>query len=255
MMGIVMTSQIPLHATLMVETVVELTLTHTIVMCAHVLKKLIVHQQQVCINILEFPFLDFMKYTFFFFFIQDDSHLCHETTRRILLQLMMIKWGLFGLGDGTAGTFLANHYSILGPYFGNTNGNDWPHSPFVNEPTPLELDFNEKMMKITEMMSNGTLENVSILDLPAFGSSVARLDKHHRMMSNWPTEVNFEILKHNEEDRLVLLTEYKNLLDDWENYMIKAKSLYISHTGRNSEIEIWAGFGPVGNTEEKIGPL
>ena len=50
MMGIVMTSQIPLHATLMVETVVELTLTHTIVMCAHVLKKLIVHQQQVCIN-------------------------------------------------------------------------------------------------------------------------------------------------------------------------------------------------------------
>ena len=62
MMGIVMILQIPLNATLMVETVVELTLTHTIVVCAHVLKKkLTVHQQQVCINVLEFPFLDFIK--------------------------------------------------------------------------------------------------------------------------------------------------------------------------------------------------
>ena len=121
----------------------------------------------------------------------------------------------------TAGTFLANHYATLGPYFGDKNGNDWPHSPFVNEPTQLELDFNEKMMKITEIMSNGTLEDVSILDLPAFGSSVARFDKHHRIMSNWPTEVNFEIFKHNQKDRLVLLTEYKDLLEDWENYMIK----------------------------------
>jgi hypothetical protein len=36
------------------------------------------------------------------------------------------------------------------------------------------------------------------------------------------------------------------------------KSLYISHAVINfygTEIEIWAGFGPVGNTEKKIGPI
>ena len=36
---------------------------------------------------------------------------------------------------------------------------------------------------------------------------------------------------------------------------IQAKSLYISHAMSNfhgTEIEIWAGFGPVGNTEKKI---
>ena len=35
-----------------------------------------------------------------------------------------------------------------------------------------------------------------------------------------------------------------------------AKSLYRSHAGRHfygTENEIWAGFGPVGNTEKKIG--
>ena len=38
--------------------------------------------------------------------------------------------------------------------------------------------------------------------------------------------------------------------------MSKTKSLYRSHAGRHfygTENEIWAGFGPVGNTEKKLG--
>ena len=40
--------------------------------------------------------------------------------------------------------------------------------------------------------------------------------------------------------------------------MIVSKSLYISLAVSNfyeTEIEIWAGFGSVGNTEKKIGPI
>ena len=43
-----------------------------------------------------------------------------------------------------------------------------------------------------------------------------------------------------------------------EQEAIQAKSLYISRAESNfhgTEIEIWAGFGPVGNTEKKIGPI
>ena len=37
-----------------------------------------------------------------------------------------------------------------------------------------------------------------------------------------------------------------------------SKSLYTSYRVSNfytTEIQIWAGFGPVGNTEEKVGPI
>ena len=107
----------------------------------------------------------------------------------------MIEWGIYKLVNEPAGMFLAEHYSTLGPYFGDKSGHDWPQNPFQNNPTQLELAFNQHMEQITEKMSNGRLKNVSILDLPAFGSSIPLLQKHHKIEPNWPIEVNFEILK------------------------------------------------------------
>ena len=48
---------------------------------------------------------------------------CQEKVRKTILQLGN---GL-GLGHLAAGLFLANHYSFIGPYFGSTDGPDWPH--------------------------------------------------------------------------------------------------------------------------------
>ena len=41
----------------------------------------------------------------------------------------MIQWGIFGLGEATAGLYLAYHYAKLGPYFGDIGGSNWPHIP------------------------------------------------------------------------------------------------------------------------------
>ena len=133
--------------------------------------------------------------------------------------MKLIEWGFLGLGDGTAGLFLANYYPMIGSYFGDKIGHDWPHSPLHREPTKLELGFNEKMMKITEIISNGSLKEVSILDFPGFGSSIARLDRSHKIESNWPTEINFEILKGIHDDPLLFFGQFKDLLTDWENYI------------------------------------
>ena len=46
------------------------------------------------------------------------------------------------------------------------------------------------------------------------------------------------------------------MIDLMKNYAYSGT--YISHAVSNvygTEIEIWAGFGPVGNTEKKLGPI
>ena len=145
--------------------------------------------------------------------------LCFEAMRKIVLQLKMAEWGIYGIGDGTAGTFLAQHFATLGPYFGDLDPFNWPHSPFVNEPTQLELKFNEKMIQMTEIMSNGSLQDVSLLDLSAFGSTIAWLNRNHSRESSWPIEMNFEVLKRCKGNCQIMVEEYKTLLDDWKNYM------------------------------------
>ena len=54
----------------------------------------------------------------------------------------MLEWGLFGLGEATAGLFIAYHYSKLGPYFGDLDGNKWPHFPLHKSPSLLEQNFD-----------------------------------------------------------------------------------------------------------------
>merc|ERR1712208_3127 len=127
---------------------------------------------------------------------------------------------MHGPGAAGAGVFLAYHHSMLGPYFGDIDGNEWPHIPLHKKPTSLEDDFNQLLTNITFVMSNGTLKNVSLLDLPAFGSSIVTLRKELKKQFLWPIKMNFALLKTNPSMNMTrIFMSYKTLTEDWANYM------------------------------------
>ena len=72
-------------------------------------------------------------------------------------------------------------------------------------------------------MSNGKLEDVSILDLPGFASSIGTLEKNQKRESGWPTELNFAIRKPYDTVNPVnvsdVFSDYKILLEHWARYM------------------------------------
>ena len=72
---------------------------------------------------------------------------------------------------------------------------------------------------MTDIISNGSLQDVSILDLSAFGSTIAWLNRNHNRESSWPIEMNFEVLKRCKGNCQTMVEEYKTLLDDWKSYM------------------------------------
>ena len=146
---------------------------------------------------------------------------CQEKVRRTILQLLMMQWGILELGDLAAGMFLANHYSFIGPYFGSTDGPNWPHSPLSKDPSLEESHLHKEMVKITEVLSKGKLTNISILDLPAFGSKIAHLEWQHKRISNWPNEVSFSILDEMNVPLQTAFQNYKILIDHWKSYMLK----------------------------------
>ena len=139
----------------------------------------------------------------------------------------MIEWGLFGLGSASAGLYVAEYFLKLGPYFGDLGGSNWPHIPFHRKQTSLEEEFNGLLTNITFVISEGTLRNVSLLDLPAFGSTVATLRKDLKKQFNWPIETNNAILTKNPGLNLTkAFAECKNLVEDWGHHM--------KQLGRNS---------------------
>ena len=140
-----------------------------------------------------------------------------ERTRELLIRLKILEWGI---GGSSAGLFLANHHEMLGSYFSDVDGNEWPHTPLHREPTNLEDDFNQLLTNITFQMSNGTLKNVSLLDLPAFGSTIPTLKRGLKKQFIWPIKVNFALLKLNPEvNKTKISTSYKALVEDWADYM------------------------------------
>ena len=86
----------------------------------------------------------------------DNQQNCTRDTREVVVRLKMIEWGIYGMGEATAGTYLAYFYSKLGPYFGNDdpeNTNKWPHIPLSKPPTELEKNLNQLFVEITEAKS------------------------------------------------------------------------------------------------------
>ena len=144
---------------------------------------------------------------------------CLSTVRKTILQFWLIDMGIFGLADSSPGAFLAYHYSSLGNYFGRKRGHEWPQNPLGKAPTLLETKFNKQFMEMTKLLSRGNVSDVSILDFPAFGSRIGRLNKRHKRESNWPTEINFEVFKISNKSLPSAFREYKHLLTHWENYM------------------------------------
>ena len=152
---------------------------------------------------------------------------CLEAIREVLIRLKLIEWGIFGLGTASTGLFVLEHYLMLGPYFGDVGGSNWPYIPFHKKQTSLEEEFSQLLTSITFFMSNGTLENVSLLDLPAFGSVIGTLRKDLKKQFNWPIETNHAILTKNLGLNLTkTFAAYKTLVEDWGQHM--------EHLGRNT---------------------
>ena len=144
-----------------------------------------------------------------------------EDIREVVIRLKMIEWGIHGLGGASAGLFLAYHHLKLGPYFGDVDGNEWPYIPLHKEPTNLEYNFNQLLTNITFAMSSETLNNISILDLPAFGSTIGTLKTGLKEQFVWPTKLNFASLEINptaQEKRNISMV-YKSLTEDWAEHM------------------------------------
>ena len=83
----------------------------------------------------------------------------------------------------------------------------------------MEEKFNQILTQITEVLSDGRLTGISIVDLPAFGSKLDQLEKDHQISPIWPSEINFALrdaVKGNISETFFL---YKTLLDDWKQHM------------------------------------
>ena len=102
-------------------------------------------------------------------------------------------------------------------------GNEWPHIPLHKEPSKLEEKFNHLLTGITEVLSDGQLTDISILDLPAFGAKIDHLEKDHKISPNWPTEINFALRNSPSSNITKIFFHYKILLENWKHHM---KMLY-----------------------------
>ena len=91
--------------------------------------------------------------------------------------------------------------------------------PLHKEPSKLEEKFNHLFSRITEVLSDGKLTNVSILDLPAFGAKIGQLEKDQQKSPNWPTELNFALHNAHSGNLTQTFFLYKTLLDDWKHHM------------------------------------
>ena len=112
--------------------------------------------------------------------------------------------------------FLAFYHFHLGNYFSGGNISNWPHNPLSRDPNNLEIGFNTIMEDILEIMSNGKLKGISMLDFVGYGSVLMRLEKQAKKIPTWPTEINFSIHKKSFGKRREMFTEYKEQLTRWE---------------------------------------
>ena len=132
----------------------------------------------------------------------------------------MIEWGMHGLGAASAGSIVAYHHNMLGSYFGDIAGNEWPHIPLHKPPTSLENNFNQLLTNITFALSNGTSKNISLLDFPAFGSIITTLKKGLKQQFVWPIKTNYALLRKNPTKEMSnVFLSYKSLFEDWSEYM------------------------------------
>ena len=70
----------------------------------------------------------------------------------------------------------------------------WPRIPFSKgKPEKLEIDFSENLMNMTFALSRGKLQNVSLLDLPSFGSTFDFDNNLSCHKTAWSLQLNMAI--------------------------------------------------------------
>ena len=175
---------------------------------------------------------------------------CAKAFRKTVLQLKLIQLGYYGPSQTTAGLYLAYHREKLGAYFTNSKNNRWPHQPLSYPPNEDEELLNEYLTSLSEALSISTvkinknwkdqlhrkldnneniteywsksrMKNVSLLDIPAFGSRLLHLTEFQTNSPNWLNEVNFAISKEftNNTELGMKFRDYRYLFKSWKSYM------------------------------------
>ena len=102
---------------------------------------------------------------------------------------------LINLGQHpNAGSYLSHHMSRIFNSASYISPNKWwPWAPFYQDNSDeLTLDFNQYLMSMTYELSDTKVKNLSLLDLPAFGSKFGSF-KENCDSSNWSIQQNMAI--------------------------------------------------------------
>ena len=110
----------------------------------------------------------------------------------------------------------------------------WPRRPFLEgKPDEQELGFNKILMNMTFALSGGKLKNVSLLDLPAFGSTLDSFQTETYMGTPWKLQLNMAIYNRlmrsnnntwSQKFSIDVHNEYKTLKNLWKKYMNDSKA-------------------------------
>ena len=96
---------------------------------------------------------------------------CDKSIESILVELAVMKHAYIGGKEAGMGTLMAYFRKHLGPYFSIKPDLIWPDYPLGSAyPTNMEENIAMQMIKLTSLLSNGMIKNVTILDLPCFGA-------------------------------------------------------------------------------------
>ena len=100
----------------------------------------------------------------------------------------------------------------------------WPLEPLNVPPTEMESNIAQQMMKLTSLLTNGKVDNVSILELPGFGST----GEYAKVTDKKGIEI-FKLSAFVQANFAAMdctLTDSKDLVEPWYNY-----SLYYGSDG------------------------
>ena len=162
--------------------------------------------------------------------LEDEA--CWLTVEKVLRSLAALfktanQPEYFGNYLGYHATTLFKPESYIQPNY-NPKSKIWPWRPFEEgKPDKQELALNEYFMKMTLALSGGKMQNVSLLDLPAFGSILDFFETENCNLP-WSLQLNMAIYnimisnnstwsKHQITEHIT--SECKALISQWKKYM------------------------------------
>ena len=121
--------------------------------------------------------------------VSDDCWPIVERIMRSVLALSLVA----SQPPNSPGQYLTYHIErILGEDSYLSQSTDWLYSTFEEKPDDLTLELNKYFINVTHELSNGKLSDVSILDVPGFGSMFHSFKKPCEK-SPWSLQLNMAI--------------------------------------------------------------